>query len=590
MQEPSTPQQLSPVPTSEVSVFSGQGIASGQLAELRRVVALPLVREFVQDLSCLLGHEVERTVDEKSHRRYLSQGLDIAEWATAKGAGPDMEYLNGPVVPLVLTFVVQLAVFKYCWLRSNSPHIQVWASAGHSCGMAAAMVVALSTDAPSFAAHSRRFALLLLHFSLSAATSSCALLDASPATSDASPPNANVSFALAVLKIDVAEVRCQVETFNQSLPGGPSLHTRVDVVVLNGAKACTVVGSPTALSAFEPQLQQLQNVTTRRLPVSLPFHSEWLDDAAARTIDSNLHENTPASSLVRPLFSCVDGRMLTQDDQQVPSLEAFLIRILATWPVDWPAAVQSIASHASGRSTRFVDYGPGGGSSALRMSSVIAAECGIADMELDYFSQHHCSKGALPQSWLAWLKQSEDESRLVSSAKSSAKVTQSTKKARNFVWFSDRLKIATNSAMKIDFCSRVLDAISLELDKVQAGRDKAMLREYPAHLETHIRSSEYRLLSQETTRSIDTARYPFCAVLCNLLQLEVPLHRLHHLFHGDQGSKRDRRQKTELMQPLRVPVAREQFVRLFETFNLEQLAPLVCDALGCDRFIFQSCF
>ena len=42
----------------EVTVFGGQGIPSGQLAELRRVVLLPRVRCFVEDVSEHLASEM----------------------------------------------------------------------------------------------------------------------------------------------------------------------------------------------------------------------------------------------------------------------------------------------------------------------------------------------------------------------------------------------------------------------------------------------------------------------------------------------------------------------------------------------------
>eukprot|EP01049_Picozoa_sp_SAG25_P001517 SAG25_NODE_68_length_17436_cov_79.923055_16_plen_80_part_00 len=77
--------------------------------------------------------------------------------------------------------MVQLATFRYCWLRSGAPlavhgssptvgaeepeepPMPAAAATGHSQGLAAAMVVALSTDGASFGVHASTFLRLLLH-------------------------------------------------------------------------------------------------------------------------------------------------------------------------------------------------------------------------------------------------------------------------------------------------------------------------------------------------------------------------------------------------------------------------------------------
>jgi|EP01049_Picozoa_sp_SAG25_P001518 hypothetical protein len=101
-------------PPPLVAVFGGQGIASGQMAELRRCCSgLPAVRSLVESLSHDLTLELQGLLRGRggdSHpaaaeaARELGYGLDIGAWARGgRAGGPSMEYLSGGVVSLVLT-------------------------------------------------------------------------------------------------------------------------------------------------------------------------------------------------------------------------------------------------------------------------------------------------------------------------------------------------------------------------------------------------------------------------------------------------------------------------------------------------------
>ena len=98
----------------EVSVFGGQGVASGQLAELRRISQVDEVRRFVKYLSGIFEGEMAR-----NGRRGVPQGLNISRWAVSKELSPDMAYLETLPVSVVLTFTIQLATFRYCWTKSG---------------------------------------------------------------------------------------------------------------------------------------------------------------------------------------------------------------------------------------------------------------------------------------------------------------------------------------------------------------------------------------------------------------------------------------------------------------------------------------
>ena len=68
-----------------------------------------------------------------------------------------------------------------------------------------------------------------------------------------------------------------------------------------------------------------------------------------------------------------------------------------------------MSSNADGELEAFglVDYGPGGGSGVARMSAVVALEEELP-LVAEYFTQRHCVRGKLPQSWLKWIRSEEE--------------------------------------------------------------------------------------------------------------------------------------------------------------------------------------
>ena len=609
----------------EVAAFSGQGIPSGQMAELRRVARVPVVSSFLRCLSDRLA-EVLATLPHATLQRHFEHGLDVAAWASCDASsGPPSTYFNSPSVTLVLTLVVQLATFRYAWVRAGAYPAN--ASVGHSQGLAAAMVVALSRCEHSFEQHAAELAVTLLWFGLAVAEA---------------VPRAD-SYALAVLKLDVAEVAALATD-------EPAVH----LAVVNGARACTLAGASADLLAFQRRLPAA--ASSRLLPVCAPFHCEPLlgaaRDAALARIEKAVAAAVadgsvlpppplPASALLRPCWSCVDGSDLRSSNE--PSLRHYLVRALAEWPVDWPRAVRSVAEYArakagaTGRGTpacRLVDFGPGGGSGVARMSAVVATELQLASeveaeveaetaaeesplLVCEYFTQRHCVEGPLPQSWLAWIRSAEDDALLeeeqtaegmrtmtsppTAAAPAAAAATVAAAPAKkkgsgkgdDFVWFSDRLKAASGGGETITFTPAVREAIAPELGKMRAARAVAIERQRratSAALRPALDSAAFDGLRREATLRYDTARFPLAAEMAALLGLpaSLPLHSLHERFNADRGARRERHEKAALLAPLTDTAARAPFVAAYERLVVEVLAPRVAAAMGCDRVVFQA--
>ena len=122
----------------------------------------------------------------------------------------------------------------------------------------------------------------------------------------------------------------------------------------------------------------------------------------------------------------------------------------------------------------------------------------------------------------------------------------------------------------------MLEAISLELVKVRAGRAEAMRRVYPTTIQTRLDSAQWRELRQERVHAFDKGKFSLLETFMAVLDLAskqglgegadtVAINGLHTLFHADQGTKCDRHQKTEMLSGLRhASEARRAFVDAYE--------------------------
>ena len=674
-----------------VALFSGQGNPAGQMAELRRVAALPCVLAFLTSVSQSLMVDIEG-LNEAAVTQHLGAGMCIGAWADGT-CTPSLEYLNSLPVTLVLTFVIQLATFRYCWARGATADGAV----GHSQGLAAAMVVSLAADEEEYVAFASAFARVLLHFGLATAevvrTSSCKARLAEPASQ---------SFALAVLKLGADEVQHQVHTHNEAR-GAVAAEAKCHVVVFNGAEALTVTGPPPSLVALERRIVDWaahhgRAISTKVLPVHAPFHcAAWLGAASEQVLE-RVARSPPLLStrLRRPLWSCVDGTELRRVSSVEPTeLQAYLVRALAVEPVRWPQTISAVATHtfathavadpavatpavathgveastppaaaAPAVALTLVDYGPGGSSGAMRVSQVVARELGVEHLRFEYFTQRHVP-GPLPGSWLEWVRSAEESCRprvSLELAATSARAVHvrirllvgeddsspspppprlqlpppppppppqpqpqppqplqqqpplalrhepppqavtpprppppgpGTKAARGFCFFSERVKRASGHATSPIFSAVVLEAIRLELDKVDHGRYLSRQRAYSPSISRQLQSAAYARLVQQAVRTFDTERYPLRRLFCELLGLggvpaDLPLERLHARYHADGGGRRARAEKAALLRPLTEPLSRCALLATYERLVLEVLAPMVADAMGCERVVFQS--
>ena len=390
------------------------------------------------------------------------------------------------------------------------------------------------------------------------------------------------SYALAVLKLPTEDVQALV---NDADPP-------VYLVVKNGACACTVTGAPDALDAFESRLPS--SAASKRLPVCAPFHCPPLLNGACDACFKSLKLGTATDRRERasPPMLVVRRwkRPQWQRDKQPSGLPHLCSHNLARRLAEYRQVdCRKCCSHNS-------RLWAGRRSGVARMSTVVAEEEGLDHaVKALYWTQHYCgAPGPLPQSWLSWIKSKEegdeDDDNDAVSLEPEAEVGASTSKGKDFVFFSERLKKASNNATSIVFTPEVLQAIEPELEKVRVGRRQAMQRPLPEAVRSILDGEAYASLRKETILTFDTSIYPLASSFSALLGLPdgLPLHRLHEAYHADRGRKGARSEKATLLAPLTDADKRAEFTALYERLIVEVLAPRLHAAIGCERVVFQS--
>jgi hypothetical protein len=157
------------------------------------------------------------------------------------------------------------------------------------------------------------------------------------------------------------------------------------------------------------------------------------------------------------------------------------------------------------------------------------------------------------------------------------------------IFWSERVKIATNSSTSIHFDAHVLKAMEPELSMAAEGRKRAQGRQYSVEVMKALCSSGLQALTQERTLEFDTAQFPFREAFQSLLQIGCPLESVHMQFHSDSGRKKDRREKLALMLPLTDSRVCAEFHRIYESFLCKVIAPHVYAHMGCAKVVVQ-CF
>lgn len=310
---------------------------------------------------------------EQAYQPHFPKSLDIMSWLRYPETRPTAVYLASAPVSFPLIGLLQLAAFEtVARLQCLSPsgmHSMLSGATGHSQGIITAAVISASTDWTSF--HS--LAMQALSLLLSIGCRSQSVFTAPPARhaiiNDALDHGEGTPSAmLSVRQISLATVQKIVASVNAHLPSSAA----IEIALHNGRTNFVLAGPAASLHGFNVHLRGIKTaagqeqsrisfdkrkpaVSNRFLPISAPFHSSHLADAAALVLqDIQTHDglHIRGCDLGIPVYSTtIDGSdmRLSGSEDIVPKM----VRMITEETLHWTAATKLPDA------THLIDFGPG---------------------------------------------------------------------------------------------------------------------------------------------------------------------------------------------------------------------------------------
>lgn len=353
--------------TKVFSVFGGQGNTEDYFEELRSLASIydALVMDFVERMANHLSVLVRKPQAQAN----FGKGLDILSWLHNASKTPDTDYLISAPVSFPLIGVAQLACYVVtARILGKDPDAMRKSTAGttgHSQGIVTAVCISVSDTWDSFFENARIAIELLFWIG-------CRSQQAYPRTTlppsslqDSLSAGEGVPTPMLVVR-DLTQhvVQQQIDITNEHLP----TDKRIAIALVNGPKSVVVVGPPQSLYGLNLGLRKIKadsaenygrvpfserklKFVNRFLPITAPFHSQYLRPAA-ETLYDDCRDLQFKQPLIIPVFATDDGHNL--QDFSASELTKKLIDLITFEPVDWVAAT------VFQQPTHLIDFGPGG--------------------------------------------------------------------------------------------------------------------------------------------------------------------------------------------------------------------------------------
>ncbi|KAI6865748.1 beta subunit of fatty acid synthase, partial [Hortaea werneckii] len=299
-----------------------------------------------------------------------AKGLDVMRWLNNRESQPDTDYLVSAPVSLPLIGLTQLAHYVVtCRVLGTHPgnvRDRFSGTTGHSQGVVTAAAIAASGDWESFD-KAARSALTILFWIGSRSQQAYPRTSLAPNVLQDSIDSGEGSPTpmLSVRDMSREALQKYVDVTNQHLP--KDRHIAISLV--NSARNFVVTGPPMSLYGLNLQLRKVKAPTgldqtrvpyterkvrfaNRFLPITAPFHSPYLADAAAHLAEDLKDISITKEDLGIAVYDTSSGEDLRSDKTEnvVPAL----VRMICRDPVNWEQA--TIMPNA----THILDFGPGG--------------------------------------------------------------------------------------------------------------------------------------------------------------------------------------------------------------------------------------
>ncbi|KAJ9137269.1 Fatty acid synthase subunit beta [Pleurostoma richardsiae] len=350
------------------SIFGGQGNIEEYFEELRELwLTYPsLVGELITSSAEFLQSLSNEPVAEK----LFSKGLDVITWLQHPESTPDVDYLISAPVSFPLIGLVQMAHYEVtCKVLGIEPGVlreHISGTTGHSQGIVLAAATAAADTWESWEEIVKSTLQILFWIGArSQQTFPRTSLPPSMLRDSIDNGEGTPTPMLSIRDLSREQVQKHIDATNQYLPAD----RHIAISLVNSPRNMVVTGPPMSLYGLNLQLRKVKAPTgldqtripyterkvrfvNRFLPITAPFHSQYLADAT-RLIDEDLKNiSIDANRLGIPVFDTNTGKDIREevDGNIVPTL----IRLITRDPVNWEKATVFAGA------THILDFGPGG--------------------------------------------------------------------------------------------------------------------------------------------------------------------------------------------------------------------------------------
>lgn len=357
--------------TSIYAIFGGQGNTEHYFDELRSLYDThsPILDLLLHRIALVLN----TLASESTEDHLYCHGIDFLSWLRNPIATPSAQYLLSASISFPLIGLTQLLhYYVLCQLLRMEPgellgHFK--GMTGHSQGIVVATAVAAADTMQDFEDAAVKAVQILFCIGHRSQQMFPELRTESEDENSPSP-------MMNVTRLSRDQLQLQIDLINSHLTEG----AKVEIALINGRRNFVVGGPPSSLVGLKAHLQALKapegldqsrilftqrkvEIVTRFLPVTVPFHSSYLKDAASYIDkDLQLHGVTLKSS---DLMTSVYHTGTGEDLATLPSADLVprLVRMITEEKVDWPKATVLPGA------THILDFGPGGPSGVGALQS-----------------------------------------------------------------------------------------------------------------------------------------------------------------------------------------------------------------------------
>ena len=350
------------------TIFGGQGNIEEYFEELRQLYQT--YPAFIAELITSSAELLQTLSNHHSAEKIYPKGLDIMAWLTSPDSTPNVDYLISAPVSFPLIGLVQMAHYEVtCKVLGVDPGVlreRMSGTTGHSQGivMAAATAAAGSWDSWREIVTST---LTILFWIGARSQQAFPITSMTPTMLRESHDNGEGTPTpmLSIRDLSEAQVQKHIDLTNQYLPAD----RHISISLINSPRNLVVTGPPISLHGLNSQLRKFKAPTgldqtrvpyterkirfsNRFLPITAPFHSNYLAEAT-EMIDEDLKNiSIDSSSLAIPVFDTNTGEDLREkvSGNIVPAL----VRLITRDPVHWEKAT------VFPEATHVLDFGPGG--------------------------------------------------------------------------------------------------------------------------------------------------------------------------------------------------------------------------------------